>query len=142
MESQIRELDSGFARVTNADERASLLLNKANLLRLLNRISEAREVLRLALKEAPDDSETGLACDYVGGGLYGDEGKTSEAYALLTAALARHKKLLDLPDHRIIYEDLQRRRAFGLFERGIAQMLSPSWKRPFRLSRPSADRWS
>jgi tetratricopeptide (TPR) repeat protein len=118
VEGQIRELDSEFARATHGGERAGLLLNKANLLRLLNRITEAREAVHLALKLAPNDPETGLACDYIGGGLCDDEGKTSEAYTLLTAALAKHKELLDLPDHRIIYEDLQRRRAFGLFEMG------------------------
>jgi tetratricopeptide (TPR) repeat protein len=117
-EKMIKEIDGDLAQSTNAEERAGLFLNKANLLRLLTRIDEAKDAVRLAFEQAPDDPETGLACDYIGGGLYGDEGKTSEAYTLLTAALAKHKKLLDLPDHRIIYEDLQRRRAFGLFEMG------------------------
>ena len=124
-ETMVQEIDREYARSKNATERAGLLLNKASLLRLLNRISEAREALRLAFEQAPSEPEVQLSCDYIGGGLYDDEGKTTEAYTLLTAALARHKDLLNRPDHRIIYEDLQRRRAFGLFEMGDCPNSTP-----------------
>jgi tetratricopeptide (TPR) repeat protein len=118
VEEQIHEIDRQLARSTNEGEKAGFLLNKANLLRLLNRISEARGALRLALEQTPDDPEMRLVCDYIGGGLHDDEGSTREAYVLFTSALSKHRNLLDLPDHRFIYEDIQRYRAFELFEMG------------------------
>jgi len=70
------------------------------------------------LQQTPDDPEAQLAFDYIGGGLYDDEGNADQAYKILTATLSKHRMLLDLPDHRIIYEDIQRHRAFGLVAMG------------------------
>jgi tetratricopeptide (TPR) repeat protein len=117
-EEMIQEIDRDLARSANAKERAGFLLNRANLLWLLNRASEAKEALKLALDQAPTDPETRFAFDHIMGSFLHQEGSMSEAYALLTAALSKHQKLLDLPDRRFIYEDIQRYRATELFAMG------------------------
>ena len=117
-EKMIQEIDRDIARSPNTKEKAGLLLNRANLLWLLNRASEAKESLQKALDQAPTDPETLFAFDHIMGSFLHQEGRLSEAYPLLTAALSKHRKLLDLPDRRFVYEDIQRYRATELFAMG------------------------
>jgi tetratricopeptide (TPR) repeat protein len=125
VERQIQQIQIKLEHSTNAQERAGLFLSKANLLRLLNRTREASEMLRLALAETPNDPSTQLVVDYVNGELYDDEGNSSKAYDLLSAVLAKHQTLLGLPDHRFIYEEIQRYRAFELFAMGNCENAIP-----------------
>ena len=117
-EKMIQEIDRNLARSRNAKERAGFLLNKANLLWVLSRTNEAKDALQLALDQVPTDPETRFAFDHLMGSFLHQEGNLREAYALLTAALSKHRQMLDLPDRRFIYEDIQRYRATELFALG------------------------
>jgi tetratricopeptide (TPR) repeat protein len=117
-EKMMQEIDSGLARSTNAEERAGFLLNRATLLWVLNRTADAKEALRCALEQAPADPATRFAFDHIRGSFLHDEGNLGEAYALLTAALSKHRGLIELPKNRFVYEDIQRYRAFELFASG------------------------
>lgn len=113
--SRIEEIDRKLISSAGAKDRAGLLLNKATLLQVLDHLGEAREALRLALEQTPDDPETRLVVDYLQGLFCHQEGNASQAYLLLTKALSKHAEMLSRPDYRFAYEDIQQRRAFELF---------------------------
>lgn len=115
---RIQEIDKDLLSCCSAKERAGLLLNKATLLQVLDRMSDAREALRLALEQAPHDSDTRLVFDYLQGLFCFHEGDASKAYLLLTEVLSNHAELLGKPDYRLVCEDIQQRRAFALFTLG------------------------
>jgi len=118
VELAFREIDSQLSSVTNAKERAGLLLRKAVLCGVLGRFEDARKGLRTALEQSPNDPEIQFQFDFISGSLYDQEGNPAEAFSRLTGVLTSHAEQLKLPEFRSIYEDIQQRRAFDLTRMG------------------------
>jgi tetratricopeptide (TPR) repeat protein len=127
-EAGIQEMDRQISATPNPKDRVGLRLNKAVFLGVVKRIEIAREELKLAAKDVPDEPEVQLACDYIAGSLSHHEEKFADAYAQLTATLSKYFNLLQRADYRFVYEDVQEYRAFELvqmkdFEKAIPVLL-------------------
>lgn len=113
-EEAIREIDLQLQSLTNAKEKANLLLNKAVFSGILHRFEDARKQLDLALEQEPDDPDVWLSADFIGSSMYDQEERPSDAYSGLTTVLSTHAKRLAHPDFRFMYEDIQLRRGLDL----------------------------
>lgn len=111
----INEIDIRVRQLTNGEEKAGPLLNKAVFLAILKRFEEARKTLVAALSQNPNDAETQLQFDYINGSLYHQEAKTAEAFIRLTAVLSKYTARWTDAQYKFIYEDIQQQRAFELF---------------------------
>jgi tetratricopeptide (TPR) repeat protein len=100
----------------SVDAKSNLLLHKAIFLGILSRFDEAREQLEIVATEFGGDALVALQRDFVAGCLYGQEGRFADAYKILTSTLYKYREQLQLPELRFIFEDIQQRRAFDLFQ--------------------------
>jgi tetratricopeptide (TPR) repeat protein len=112
----IREIDLRVQCLTSGKEKAGLFLNKAVFLGILKHFDNAREALVLALLAAPDDPDIRLQSDYIDGCLYHQAGNAAEAFTRLTAVLSKYSGRWMDPGYKFVYEDVQQRRAFELFQ--------------------------
>jgi tetratricopeptide (TPR) repeat protein len=127
-EEAFHEIDIRIKSLTDARDKADLLMRKAVLYSLLGRIDDARKQLSAGLKEAPDDPDIRLQFDYIDGSMYHQEQHFSEAFKRLTAVLSNHGERLSHQHFRITYEDIQQHRAFELFRLGRFQEAVPLFK--------------
>lgn len=113
-EGLIREIDQSLQTVTEKQERALLLLNKAVYCGTLGHFDDAREQLSLVAMEEKNDPEICLQLAFINGCLFHEEGRIREALAVFSRTLSEFSELLSRPDGRFIYEEVQQRRAFEL----------------------------
>jgi len=113
-QSAFEEIDTQLQSVMDPPRRAELYFGKAVLCGVLHRFSDAREQLRHALNEAPNDPDVELQFDFISSSLLDEEGNKHEALLQLTSLLGKYAARLHEPDLRFMYEDIQQRRGFNL----------------------------
>src|ERR1700674_1798080 len=99
-EEAFREIDSRLQSLTDASERADLVMRRAVLNEKLGRFDDARKQLATGLKEAPDDPDIRLQFDYIDGSMYHQEQNFSEAFKRLTSVLTNYAERLTHQDKR------------------------------------------
>ena len=112
----LREIDLRLRSTTDPKERTHLLLNRAVLLGMLGQFDAAASQLELALREVPTDKEIRLQCEYIGAGILHQEHQYEEAYNRMTAILSDYSSILEIPEFRFIFRDIQAYRAFELVQ--------------------------
>ena len=127
-EEALNEYDAQIQQSADLIRKASLFLEKAVLLGVFHRFGEARETLKLASTQVPDDSEIQLQVDHIRASLYDEEGNSEKAFEHLTAVLSQHREKLAQPGLRFMYEDIQLRRGLdatriGKFEEAVPPLL-------------------
>jgi tetratricopeptide (TPR) repeat protein len=110
----IREIEARARSLQDPTEKANVLMRKAVLYGVLHRFSDARNQLRIALQEAPEDVFTQVQHDVITASLYDEEGKWKDAYENLTETFLKHAQHFNRPELRSVYEDIQQRRGFDL----------------------------
>lgn len=121
----LREIDLRLGSTLDSNERVYLFFSAASCCGILRDFKRAREHLFLALQQQPDNPDTKLSFEFIGGLLCQEEGNYSAALERLTSVLSDHASRLKESEFRFMYEDIQLRRAFLLvtlsqFEDAIA----------------------
>ena len=111
----ILEIDARVQASDDSAEKAELMLNKAVFFGVLRRFDEALVELARVLGVAPSDPDIRLQHDYIHALLYYEQGNFQEALCQLNELEIRHPEQLRDSRFRLIYEDVQQRRAFALF---------------------------
>lgn len=113
-EEALRQIDLRLGSTIDSNERVYLFFSASSCYGILRDFKRARERLSLALQQQPDNPDTKLTFDFIGGLLCQEEGNYSAALKRLTSVLSDHAHRLKRSEFRFMYEDIQQRRAFLL----------------------------
>lgn len=117
VDEALEELTTLRKANTDPDEEASLLLNETRCYRLLGRLTEAKEVLSRAMREAPRD-QLWLYLWEEEAILYWHEGERDKALKILERLRADYRELLLTSEHRALRERVQASQGMLLTELG------------------------
>jgi pentatricopeptide repeat protein len=114
-EEVIKESQLMLAAATDVGDKASLLISMYSSYCQLQRLQEARQVLEEMDHLDIADSEVRLNAEFCKCTFLMMEERYTEGVHLFVELLARHHETLQNPEYRHLYEDIQCRRALGLF---------------------------
>lgn len=113
-EEALREIDLRLASTLDSNDRVYLFFSASSCYGILRDFKKAQEHLSFALQQQPDDADTKLNFEFIGGVLSQEEGNYGDALRRLTSVLLGHAHTLSQSEFRFMYEDIQQRRAFLL----------------------------
>jgi tetratricopeptide (TPR) repeat protein len=110
----IQEFHAMQEQSTNANDRAALMLNEARCYADLGRVVDAERTLARALEVAPDDVEARFNIGFMVACVAAQGGDYEQAACQFQTLLEEYVGLLQTPDYRDFYEDIQQRKAVCL----------------------------
>ncbi len=110
----IQEFHAMQEEATDANEKSALLLNQLRGYADLGRLVEAEQILERIRELAPDDAVAGLNTDFGAACVAALGGHHGKVVLQFQRILEQYTELLETPDYRDLYEDIQQRRAFSM----------------------------
>jgi len=118
LQDAVGEFDAMARETTDANEKASLLINEVRCYSGLGYFSEAERVLSETHELRPDDVVVRLNVDFGGACLAAQKRETEKAALVFGRILRDYSEILGTPEYRDLYEDIQQRRASAMVDVG------------------------
>jgi tetratricopeptide (TPR) repeat protein len=110
----IQEFQAMQEETTDANEKSALMLNEVRCYAELGQVVDAERILRRIRELVPDDVEAGFNVDFMAACVEAQGGHYEQAVRQFQTLLEEYVELLQIPDYRDFYEDIQQRRAFSM----------------------------
>lgn len=107
------EIESRLASSSDVEERIYLLFSRANCQVVLGDFSDAQRSLDIAVRARPDEASR-TNYDWMQAVIAQRQGNYADAIRQFSAVLEAHASVLQNPEWRFLYEDIQLRRGFLL----------------------------
>jgi tetratricopeptide (TPR) repeat protein len=110
----IQEFQAMQEETTDANEKSALMLNEVRCYAELGQVLDAERMLRRIREVVPDDLEARFNVDFMAACVEAQGGHYEQAVRQFQTQLEEYVGLLQTPDYRDFYEDVQQRRALCL----------------------------
>jgi tetratricopeptide (TPR) repeat protein len=116
IDEAVAELEGLISETLDAEDKASLILNKVTCFLLVKQFTQARRELEECRKYLEGESPLLPRWEFLDASVSVDEGRPMEAVQKLEQILSCHARLLGRPDMRDLYENVQITRAMLLVD--------------------------